>query len=88
MTREQAILFIDGSNFFHSARNIGIVTGALDYQAMAHKLVLGRNLAGIRYYVGKVSGDIFRERIQDTHIFLLGVLELVVVSGHQALNLR
>ena len=55
---------------------------------MAHKLVLGRHLAGIRYYVGKVSGDIFRERIQDTHIFLLGVLELVVVSGHQALNLR
>ena len=60
MTREQAILFIDGSNFYHSARSIGRATGALNYQAMAHKLVLDRNIAGIRYYVGKVSGDIFR----------------------------
>ena len=60
MTREQAILFIDGSNFYHSARSIGIATGTLNYQAMAHKLVLDRNIAGIRYYVGKVSGDIFR----------------------------
>ena len=39
MTREQAILFIDGSNFYHSARSIGIATGTLNYQALAHKLV-------------------------------------------------
>ena len=43
MTREQAILFIDGSNFYHSARSIGIATGGLNYPAMAHKLVLDRN---------------------------------------------
>ena len=49
-----------GSNFYHSARSIGIATGTLNYQALAHKLVLDRNIAGIRYYVGKVSGEIFR----------------------------
>jgi len=60
MASERAILFIDGSNFYHSSGSIGIATGDLNYQALAHKLVLDRSVAGIRYYVGKVSGDIFR----------------------------
>ena len=60
MAREQAIIFIDGSNFYHSSRSIGIATGDLDYHALAHKLVLDRSIAGIRYYTGKVSGDIYR----------------------------
>ena len=60
MAREQAIIFIDGSNFYHSSRSIGIATGDLNYQALAHKLVLDRKIAGIHYYVGKVTGDIFR----------------------------
>ena len=60
MTAERAFLFIDGSNFYHAARGIGIATGDLDYKALAHKLILDRRLTGIRYYVGKVSGDVSR----------------------------
>ena len=60
MTAERAFLFIDGSNLYHAARDIGGATGDLDYTALAHKLILDRRLAGIRYYVGKVSGDVSR----------------------------
>ena len=60
MAAERALLFIDGSNFYHHARGIGIATGSLDYRILARKLILDRQLVGIRYYVGKVSGDFSR----------------------------
>ena len=60
MASQRAILFIDGSNFYHAARDIGVATSELDYQALAHKLVLERVCVGIRYYVGEVSGDLSR----------------------------
>jgi len=44
MALERAILFIDGSNFFHAARHIGIATGELDYQKLADKLIMNRQL--------------------------------------------
>ena len=81
MTREQAILFIDGSNFYHSARSIGIATGTLNYQTMAHKLVLDRNIAGIRYYVGKVSGDIFRVVQQEKFLSKLRAQSVDITLG-------
>ena len=81
MTREQAILFIDGSNFYHSARSIGIATGTLNYQALAHKLVLDRNIAGIRYYVGKVSGDIFRAVQQEKFLSKLRAQSVDITLG-------
>ncbi len=64
MASKRAMLFIDGSNFYHAARDIGVASGDLDYQALAHKLILDRECAGIRYYVGKVSGDLSRIRAQ------------------------
>ena len=60
MADQRAFLFVDGSNFYHAARNIGIPTGDLDYKVLADKLILDRRLAGIRYYVGKISGDVPR----------------------------
>ena len=60
MPPERAILFIDGSNFYHGANRLGVATGDLDYQALARKLILNRELAGIRYYVGKVSASLPR----------------------------
>ena len=60
MASNRAVLFIDGSNFYHAARDIGIATSELDYQALAHKLILNRECAGIRYYVGEVSSDLAR----------------------------
>ena len=64
MALERAVLFIDGSNFYHAAKNIGIATGELDYQKLADKLVMNRQLAGIRYYVGQVSGNLSRRSSQ------------------------
>lgn len=64
MAAERALLFIDGSNFYHHARDIGVSTGHLDYPALARKLILDRRLVGIRYYVGKLSGDFSRIRSQ------------------------
>ena len=55
MALERAILFVDGSNFYHAARQIRIATGDLDYQKLADKLIMNRQLAGVRYYVGQVS---------------------------------
>ncbi len=65
MAPERAVLFIDGSNFYHAAKNIGIATGELDYQKLAEKLVMNRQLAGIRYYVGQVSGNLSRRSSQE-----------------------
>lgn len=60
MPAERAILFIDGSNFYHAARGVGVAAGNLDYRKLARRLILDRELTGIRYYVGRVSGDIHR----------------------------
>ena len=35
MAIERAVLFIDGSNLYHAAKNIGISTGDLDYEKLA-----------------------------------------------------
>lgn len=60
MSAERAVLFIDGSNFYHAARGVGVAAGNLDYRTLARRLILDRELTGIRYYVGRVSGDIHR----------------------------
>ena len=60
MSAERAILFIDGSNFYHATRGVGVAAGNLDYRSLARRLILDRELTGIRYYAGRVSGDIHR----------------------------
>ena len=49
MASKRAVLFIDGSNFYHAARDIGVASGDLDYQSLAHKLILDRECADIRF---------------------------------------
>ena len=71
MAAERAVLFIDGSNFYHATRDIGIATSHLDYRALAQKLILNRELAGIRYYVGKVAENL--SRIASQGKFLAGI---------------
>ena len=68
---ERAFLFIDGSNGYHALRRLGIGTGELDYPTLAKRLILNRELVGIRYHVGKVQGDI--RRIADQGKFLDGM---------------
>jgi len=49
----RAILFIDGSNWYHGLKNIGVDSGGLDYPRVARKLLIDRQLREIRYYIGK-----------------------------------
>ena len=81
MAAQRAFVFIDGSNFYHAARGIGIATGDLDYKALADKLILDRRLAGIRYYVGKVSGDVPRVVSQGKFLDRIRAQGVEVVLG-------
>ena len=81
MAARQAFVFIDGSNFYHAARGIGIATGDLDYRALADKLILDRRLAGIRYYVGKISGDVPRVVSQGKFLDRIRAQGVEVVLG-------
>ena len=60
----RCILFIDGSNWYHGLKSIEIDSGWLDYHKVADKLLLGRKLEQIRYYVGRVSRNLERSRAQ------------------------
>ena len=81
MPPERAILFIDGSNFYHAADRISVATGNLDYRALARKLILTRKLVGIRYYVGKVSGDLSRIASQNRFLRSLHAQGVAVTLG-------
>ena len=81
MALERAVLFIDGSNLYHAAKNIGISTGDLDYEKLANKLISNRELAGIRYYVGQVSRDLSRISSQEKFLKRLRGQGVRVVMG-------
>ena len=61
-TPARAVLFIDGNNWFHGLKKIGVDAYHLDYRKVARELLKGRSLVEIRFYIGKVTGD--RERIE------------------------
>ena len=53
----RAIVFIDGNNWYHSVRGLGLTDlGRLDYGKVSRKLVgPARDWVGTRYYVGQVN---------------------------------
>ena len=61
----RAAVFIDGNNWYHGLRRLGLDSHRLDYQRLARKLLVDRQLLGIRYYIGRVSKDLRRMRHQD-----------------------
>lgn len=53
---DRAILFIDGNNWYHSLKAIGLSDlFRLNYATLSTKLVGPRQLTGIRYYIGQVK---------------------------------
>jgi len=64
MCSVRAVLFVDGSNWHHGLKSIGVDSGSLDYRRVARDLLIDRELIGIRFYVGKVRGDLKRVRPQ------------------------
>lgn len=85
----RAMIFVDGSNFYHGLKHLGARRlGQLDYAKIAKKLIGPRTWVGLRYYVGQVqqSGDgsdyagqrsfVDRQRALDDRItFYFGRLE-------------
>jgi hypothetical protein len=52
---DRAVVFIDGNNWFHAIRDIGVDDrGRLDYKAISLKLLGPRVWVGTRYYIGRV----------------------------------
>ena len=64
---KKAVIFIDGNNFYHGMRKIGLppVTD-FDYEAFSQKLVVDREWVETRYYIGRVQqkGDMTRYQKQ------------------------
>ncbi len=53
---DSAVIFIDGNNFYHGMRDIGLTTGVdFDYEAFSRKLLGGRKWVETRYYTGRVQ---------------------------------
>lgn len=56
-TRRVAV-FIDGSNWYHGLKRIGVRSGRLHYPAVARKLARDGSVRAVRYYVGRVATPI------------------------------
>ena len=53
---DRAVLFVDGNNWYHSLRDIGLTDLArLNYAAISRKLVGPREWLATRYYIGQVQ---------------------------------
>ena len=81
MPQPRAMVFIDGANWHYGLKSIGVDSGRLDYRRLARKLLIDRELAEIRYYVGRVSGDLHRVRRQDRFLRRLEEQGLHVFRG-------
>jgi len=68
---DRAIIFIDGSNWYHSLKNAGITgSGELDYPKICRKLVgPARQWIATRYYVGRVNQEEAPKLYADQRIF-------------------
>lgn len=55
MAKERAIVFVDGSNFYHGMKDAGIRPSGLDYVRLSQKLIGDRELIEIRFYIGKIK---------------------------------
>jgi uncharacterized LabA/DUF88 family protein len=56
MMADRAVVFIDGNNWFHSLRHIGVQRRVLlDYRKITEKLIGPRQWVATRYYIGQIS---------------------------------
>lgn len=53
MTR--ATVFVDGANLYRGLKSIGVRASEIDTAKIARKLVQGRDLVEVRYYIGRVD---------------------------------
>lgn len=58
---DRAVVFVDGNNWYHSLKNLGLMgLGRMSYVKVSQKLVGPRQWLGTRYYIGQVPqvGDV------------------------------
>ena len=71
---DRAILFVDGSNWYHALKGIGVANpGRLDYAKLSRKLVGPRTWVATRYYIGQVRQVGNRRLHRDQGSFLVGL---------------
>ena len=83
----RAVLFVDGNNWYHGLKRIGVDAYDLDYRQVAAKLLMGRSLSGIRFYVGRITGDRTRITRQATKIAALEAQGMQITWGRVQKNL-
>ena len=53
---DRAVVFVDGNNWYHSLKRIGLTDlGSLNYALVCRKLIGPREWTATRYYVGRVQ---------------------------------
>jgi uncharacterized LabA/DUF88 family protein len=52
---ERAVVFVDGSNWYHGLKTIGVAEGGIDYCRLCAKLLGSREWVALRWYVGRVD---------------------------------
>ena len=77
--KARAIIFIDGSNFYHGMKEKRLSSMELDYAKFSRKLVLDRQWIQTRYYVGQVKqeGDVTAYQKQQKFLHRLKSFENV-----------
>lgn len=78
---DRAIVFIDGSNWYHGLRRNGVRSSLLDYRKVAGKLARGRPVRSVRYYVGKAVRGTRSAMGQDRFLAALREQGVEVVLG-------
>jgi uncharacterized LabA/DUF88 family protein len=68
---DRAIIFIDGNNWYHALRDVGIEDlGRFNYKTLSERLVGPRVWVGTRYYIGRVPQDMSPVLYADQRRFL------------------
>lgn len=70
LERERVSIFIDGSNFYHSMKDILKKEEIVNYQKLINILVGGRELVNVYYYVASLDASLDLEKYNKHHRFL------------------
>lgn len=74
---DRAIVFVDGNNWYHSLKRIGLTDlGRLNYATVSSKLVGPREWTATRYYVGQVQQHGNTQLYADQRSYLDGLRAL------------
>lgn len=80
MPRERAVLFIDGSNWYHGVKSLGL-SSSFHYPHLAAKLAGDAEVLAIRYYIGEVRGDLGMRRNQNKFLKKIRAQGVHVIMG-------